>query len=232
MKYLMCNLKSHKNLEDILKYKNTLNKLNSRNKEFVLFPPSIYLPFFYNVDYKIGSQNISKYISGSHTGEILATQLASLKVSYVLINHCETLENSKDCVLKIQNALKSKIKVVLCIGRNITPEDDIIANLQTQITEIFAELSLSEKENIILAFEPCYVVNKQTTLPPKEILFVIENIKNYVLNKYNIKIPVIYGGGITLDNIDALLKFDIIDGFLLGSSGINPENLLKISVKF
>ena len=108
LKYLISNLKSNKNLPEIIEYKKKIEKISLQNKIFILFPPSIYLPFFYDAKYDIGSQNISIYESGSHTGEILASQLASLHVSYTLINHCEVKETIESCILKIKMLIHLK----------------------------------------------------------------------------------------------------------------------------
>lgn len=228
----MCNLKSNKTLSEIIAYKKQLKNINQTNKTFVLFPSSIYLPFFYNANYAIGSQNISIYGSGNHTGEILATQLSSLNVSYCLINHCETEETVKDCILKIKNATLENIKVVYCVGKNIKQSLGVKEELKKQIQSVFDYLTKEEQENILIAYEPFWAINQTDTLPPEEIEDTIINIKRYVMLKYNLNIKVLYGGSINLENIDKLLNIDILDGYLIGNSGINPENMVKMSVKF
>ncbi len=229
MKYLMCNLKSNKTLKEILEYKKAIASINQKNIEFVLFPSSIYLSFFYDTNYQIGAQNISIYNEGSYTGEIFASQLAHLKVSYVLINHCEVKESIESCILKIQNATKEKIRIVFCIGKEIKSID--IFQLQNQIKEIFNKLNRAEMENIILAYEPCWAINSQNTLNPLEIENVCEEIKKFVKYEYNINCPFLYGGSINKENFHNLLKIDKLDGYLIGNCAINPENILCIADK-
>lgn len=226
----MCNLKSNKTLKEILKYKAQIKDICLENKEFVLFPSTIYLSFFYDTNYKIGSQNISKYESGNHTGEILASQLKSLKISYVLINHCETEETKESCIEKIRNATKEQIKVVLCIGKQTNEMD--FNTLKKQILEIFTELKNEERKNCIIAYEPCWAINQNDIVDIEELEHILIQIKDLIKTKYNIKPEIIYGGSINEINIDKLIKIDILDGYLIGSCGNMPENIVKIAAKF
>ena len=229
----MCNLKSNKTLTEILEYKKTLKNLNiNTEKEFVLFPSSIYLSFFYDSKYKIGSQNISKYFSGSHTGEILASQLKSLNISYVIVNHCENYETIESSIAKIKNATKENIKVVFCIGREISFQNDFLEKLYKQIGLVFKELTEEEKDNIIIAYEPCWAINKNETEDPEEIFKIVFNLKKYLKDGFNKENSIIYGGSVNINNYQNLLKIDILDGFLLGNGAIDPENVLKIAVNF
>jgi triosephosphate isomerase len=226
----MCNLKSNKTLEEILNYKKNLKNVDLNNKELVLFPSLVYLPFFYSEKYKIGSQNISKYNTGSHTGEVLAYQLASLKVNYVLINHCEMEENEESIIKKIKNAYQYRIKVVLCFGKKTSSNKDIaIEELKIEIKNIFSSLTIEEIDNIIVAFEPFWTVNTTTTIDLSDLTEIAKNIKQFIKNEYNCHLPFIYGGGITQENFQNILKLDIIDGFLIGNSAINPENVIKMA---
>lgn len=229
LKYLMCNLKSNKTLKEILAYKKELANLKKENLELVLFPTSIYLPFFYDAPYKIGSQNISTYESGSHTGEVLASQLKSIKVSYVLVNHFEMKEKFDNIISKIKNATKENIRVVLCVGeKNRQTMDETIVEVKKEIKKIFTKLTPKERENIILAYEPCWAINEKYDINTKVIDNIVEKLKQEVNKSYHVTLPILYGGGITTNNIKELAKLDNIDGYLLGNCAINPKNICKV----
>lgn len=223
----MCNLKSNKNLKEMLEYKKQLKDLNFSNCEFILFPSFVYLSLFYDAKFLLGSQNISKYKEGSHTGEVLASQLKSLKVSYTLINHTETHEKHKNIIKKIQNATLEKIKVVLCFGEK-SENQDAIPLLKNDLKEIFNQLEKKEQLNIILAYEPSYAINRECTVNIEKIGKVINEIKDYIYENYTIVIEIIYGGSINPINILDIAKIDKIDGFLLGNCANNPKNIEKI----
>lgn len=230
LKYLMCNLKSNKTLKEMLEYKKNLPNLEAyQNIEFVLFPTCVYLSFFYDVSYKMGSQNLSVYETGPFTGEILANQLKSLKVSYILVNHFESKDTLKEVVIKVQNAVKYKMKVVLCIGeKKRQTMDETLIELKKEIHSIFSSLTQLEKENIILAYEPCWTINKQDIINTNVINNIAYKIKNEIKQKYDCTLPILYGGGINTKNIKELTKVDNIDGYLLGNCANNPENICKV----
>ncbi len=225
----MCNLKSNKDLKEILEYKKKIQNITNELVEFVLFPSDIYLGFFYNANFKIGCQNVSVYQSGSHTGEILAHQLASLKISYCLLNHAEANDTIENVTKKIHNACKENLKVVLCLGEENENEDayDIITK---ELDSIFSKLKKAEQEKIIIAYEPKWSIQSHM----KEIKIInetIDNLKKYIHTKYDLTLPVLYGGGINTENVDKLIKSKKIDGFLIGSCANNPENILEILKK-
>lgn len=229
----MINLKSNKTLKEIIAYKKVLENLNLEKKEVVLYPSSIYLPFFYEVPYKLGSQNVSIYEYGSHTGEILATQLFTLHVRYVLLNHAETKDTLENVIKRIKNASKENLRVVLCIGEEEKKESQmVLTEVTKKIADIFINLTFYEQNNIILAYEPIWAINKENTLDPEELELRIKRIKEHLTNTYHLSTPVLYGGSINTTNIDSLLKIDIIDGYLIGNCAKNPENILEIAEKF
>lgn len=225
----MCNLKSNKTLKEILEYKKEIANLNKEDLELVLFPTSIYLPFFYDAPYKIGSQNVSIYKTGSHTGEILANQLKSIKVSYVLINHFEAKETKENVIVKIKNATKENIRMVLCVGeKNRQTMDETIVEVKKEIKKIFSKLTQEERENIILAYEPCWAINESYEINPKVIDNIASKLKSEINTSYNTNLSILYGGGITTKNIKELAKLDNIDGYLLGNCANNPKNICKV----
>lgn len=229
LKYLMCNLKSNKTLKEILEYKKSLTNLKKEEIEFVLFPSDIYLSFFYDVSYKIGGQNVSIYDSGSHTGEILANQLKSIKVSYVLVNHYDRQETLENIITKIKNATKELIQVVLCVGeKSRQTMDESIQEIKKEVRKIYEALTQKERENIILAYEPCWAINNKYTVNTKVINNIVEKIKIEVFKLYNITPSILYGGGIDTKNIKDLAKYNNIDGYLVGNCANNPENVCKI----
>lgn len=229
LKYLMCNLKSNKTLKEILAYKHSLQQLKREDIEFVLFPTSLYLSFFYDVPYKIGSQNISVYKEGSYTGEVLARQLKSLKVSYVFINHFEANEKQKEVIEKIKRATEEHIKVVLCIGeKEKQTMDETIVELKKELKKILSKLTKEELNNILFAYEPFWMINTTNIIKPEVISNIVKNLKKELEKAYQILPIFLYGGGINNTNIQDLVKIENIDGYLLGNCANNPDNVLNI----
>ncbi len=229
----MINLKTNKNVNEILEYKKKLKEFLAEQIEMVVFPSSPFLAFFYDAPYKIGSQNLSIYENGAHTGEILAKDIASLKVSYCLLNHAETKDTIENIKVKIKNATKAKIKVVLCIGTTEEKsEEKITQEIINFLTLIVAPLKKQEQENILLAYEPPSLIGKTETIPPEKLAKICQTTKEYIKNNFHLDTPFLYGGGITPENCKILTKIDKLDGFLIGNSANNPENIRQILVNF
>lgn len=214
----------------MLEFKKQLDKMTFPNIHFVLFPSFLYLSLFYEASYQIGSQNLSKYSEGTHTGEVLASQLKSLKVTYTLINHAETHEKQKNIIRKIKNATKEGIKVVLCFGEK-SEKQDAEKLLTNDLRMIFDALNYYEQKNIILAYEPTYAIGSSNIIKPEKLESIIKTIKSLIYNQYGFSIEVIYGGSLNADNIINITNLDSIDGFLLGNSANNPSNIEKIIEK-
>ena len=72
---------------------------------------------------EIGAQNCHDQESyGAFTGSVNCTMLKNVGAKYVIIGHSENRqagETDKLINLKIKSALKSKLKVIFCIGETL-----------------------------------------------------------------------------------------------------------------
>ena len=50
-------------------------------------------------------------------------------------------------------------------------------------------------------------------------------IKKLMQDYYQINSKVIFGGNINIDNINSLAKLNVLDGFIICSAILNPENI-------
>ena len=77
---------------------------------------------------------------------------------------------------------------------------------------------------MILAYEPVWSIG--TGIIPKEQ--EIEEVGNYVKERFNNDVTLIYGGSVDKSNIDELLNVKNIDGFLVGRASLEPLNFFEI----
>lgn len=208
------NLKTHFNYKEILKYEKKLRKYNC-----IVLPSSCYLSVFQNGKYFLGSQDISEYNDSYKTGEITASQLKSLNVSYSLIGHIERRkynnESNETIINKITNCINNDIIPLYCIGS----ESDNIDELKDQI-----DLYLNNfKETLYLIYEPINNIGKKE-IDILKISSNINKIKNYINTKTN-NYKLIYGGGINKDNVKTLINNVNIDGIILSTSSFNMNNI-------
>ena len=219
MKKVLVNLKMYQtSKEEVEKYINDL-----KGENVILFPSFIYLEKYIENGFTCGAQNISTNCVGAYTSEISVKSLKDLNVKYVLIGHSEVRKNfnekEEDINLKIKKALEYGLTPVLCVGETLEEYN----NQKTK--EVIKEKLIKDLDNIkgkvIISYEPIWAIGTGK-IPKKE---EIENIVKYIKTLTHQK--VLYGGSVSLDNIENLNQTDV-DGFLIGKAGLDVSCLKKI----
>lgn len=220
------NNKSNLTKEEFIEYQKQLLSIQSSSSEIILCPTSTYLALYNLNNIKLGAQNVSKDEIGAHTGEIAATQLASLNVKYCIVGHSERRqelkESSEDTNKKIKNLFSKKITPILCVGE--TKEEKELGKTTSLIKEqlmiAIKDLSEDEKNNIIIAYEPIWSIGTGLIPTIEDIEEVLSLIKGILPNA-----KCLYGGSANDENIDYLKTSNLIDGYLLGGLSLKPEKL-------
>lgn len=231
MKYLACNFKNKLTKDEIITYEKNLKDLPLGPTKLILIPSYVYLSFFSNEKYDLGSQDISSFNETTLTGEITAEQLHSIGVSYCLVGHSERRklkqEINIDFIGKINHAKEQDLNIIYCIGETLEDKEkgNTYMVLEKQISEVLNNVEL---KNIIIAYEPVWAIGTGITPTTKEINETIEFIKDIIDEKYECPIKVLYGGSVNLDNIAELNKIKTLDGFLVGGASLDPENVKKM----
>ena len=198
--------------------------------EVVLCVP--YTDLFYSLlavqetNIKIGAQNMHFEEKGAYTGEISGKMLKSIGVQYVIIGHSERrqyfAETDETVNKKIKAAFLNNLKPIVCVGETLEQREagiqyDIITE---QTKKALDGLTEDQVANTIIAYEPIWAIDSDTIPTNKEIEETTEFIKGIFPNNI-----VLYGGGVTSDNIYELSQIKTVDGFLLGRLGNNINEL-------
>lgn len=232
-KLIVGNIKMNMKFGEISNYLNHFKTI--KNKNVVVCPSYIYIPYFLNYDFSVGSQNVCAYEDGGYTGEVSAKQLSSIGVKYTIIGHSERRiklnESNIEINKKIKKALDSKLKVIFCIGETLEEnklmKKDIV--LKRQIRDSFFDIS--DLSNVIIAYEPVWSIGTNKVPDEEEILYTVKYIKELIKTMYKTDIKVLYGGSINEKNIEKFKNIKEIDGFLIGSASINPLKFIEIIEK-
>lgn len=230
MKYLICNLKAKKTLPEMLTFCNTLKNIKLNNIKLIIAPSNPYFLLFKEENINLCAQDISLYDAKMLTGDLTLKTLKSLNVKYTLIGHSERIEyyneNSDTILTKIKNALKNNLKVIYLIGETKEELDNNTKYyiLEKKITYILNDIPKSEFKNIIIAYEPFYLINGGP-LNIKTITETINFIKNIIKEYYQHEMDLVFGGGITTENIKQFKNIKNLDGFIVSSSIENPVNI-------
>lgn len=226
------NLKTNmlvKNISDYLKIIN--EKID--NKNVVICPSNIYIPYFLRQKYSVGIQNIFSKSKGTYTGEVTPLQAASMGIEYAIIGHSDRRihlkETDEDINKKILECLKYNLKVILCVGE--TNEDKkmlrIINVLKKQISS--ALRNVENFENIYIAYEPVWSIGTNIIPDNRDIKEVVDYIKDIVKKQFKYDdIKVLYGGSVNKNNISKIKEVENLSGLLIGGSAENPNDFIKI----
>lgn len=228
-KYIMINLKSSLLLEDVDEYLKKINNLFII-ENLVFFPSNIYIPYFLSTKYEIGIQNIANKNDKNLTGQITAKQAKSIGLKYAIIGHSDLKEEDEIINQKIKEAIKNKLKIVLCIGETLE-ERQMLKTYDVLYKQIKNRLRGIEKDDItdiFIAYEPILSVGTNILLKKDEISSTIEIIRKIFIQNYDTMPIILYGGSVNKNNINELNKIGNVDGFLIGSAAYDAEELEKI----
>ncbi len=224
---IVLNQKCNFTKSEFLSYQEKLSTLNTSH-DLILCPSTCYLPLFEIPEISLGAQDVGINEFGSYTGDVIAKQLKSLGVSYCIVGHSERRkyhgENNAVIAEKIKKLLQVKIVPILCIGE--TKEERLQGKVLDKIQkdlEVLDSLTESEKEEIIIAYEPIWAIGTGNIPSVLEIDSALSMIKKICPNS-----TVLYGGSVSEENIRELKASQYIEGYLLGGISLNPEKLQEL----
>lgn len=241
---LIANLKAHFDLQEIkvwMVYILASDVLTSPALNFCIAPPSLFIEELQSM---IGSselknppeiiaQNISSFKEGAETGEVSASQLKGI-ASGAIIGHSERRDLFKedDIVIfeKINRALETKLRVVLCVGGKsinvLTQQKEVAEQLKSAIVGINSLTSHS----LTVAYEPVFAVGAgEENIPTEDFLTTQLTSIRTILSDYGLESKVLYGGSVNETNCREILDYGF-DGLLVGSAGLDPKSLQAIGI--
>ena len=237
--YFIANWKMYGTLSSI----NALDKVIkfSKSKEInkgrlIYCPPntliSSFSKKFKNCQIGIGGQNCHESENyGPYTGSVNSRMLKSTGAHFVLIGHSENRakgENDKLINLKVQSALKAKLKVIFCIGETLIEKRKKKTRLILSKQIKIGLNNIKNKSKIFIAYEPVWSIGTGIVPNSKDLFETIRFIKS----KFKDKTPkVLYGGSVNPQNIQNLKKINNIDGFLIGGASHNVNKFIDIVKK-
>lgn len=219
-KLLVANWKQNKNLKEVkdwlAEFKILVDDTAIENVDVVICPPDPYLNVVneFTEDYGwifTGSQDISEYDQGSHTGEVGVLQLKDF-VDFVIVGHSERSETRKQVIKKVEMCVSNKLIPIICFEK---PE------------------FLTEFEDISAYFlwEDPATISKGGEFKPKSLNEIKDGISDIIKN-YSVGKGLLYGGSINKDNASGLGKIKNLSGGVSGSASLDAQHFYKIIKSF
>ena len=209
--------------------------------EIVLAPPAPYIGALApgnRSNVQFAGQDVSATPGGAETGEVTASILRGLGVSYVIVGHSERrVAGDTDHVVleKVRHALAHGLTPILCVGERTRDADaTYLTFLRTQIANVFAALPPKERAHIVIAYEPVWAIGHSAVdaIGPADltemVLYIRKVLSEYLPGKTSQKARVLYGGSVEEGNARDLAEGTGIDGFLIGHASTDPVSFTKI----
>lgn len=248
------NWKMNKVKADIDSFFTTFNaNLNQNaNKEIIIFPPACYLDYVkakINASprssmLKLGIQNISTEVSGAYTGQISAQQAVDCGCDYVMVGNSEVRQylgvTNNDCNKQIALALANNMKVIYCIGENLSEYEagQSETALNTQLSAVVDNFNNDSsedhltKKDILIAYEPLWAIGTGKTCSSEKAQDQSTLIRNIIATLYSFapaqETTILYGGSLKPANAAEYLAKPDINGGLIGGASLNPTNFASL----
>jgi triosephosphate isomerase len=176
----------------------------------------------------LGAQNCHWEDDGPYTGEISPKMLRGL-VEFVLVGHSERREAGEtddQIALKVAAVARNGMVPVLLVG-----EDDhseyALRQVEARLRHDVSLVDLSQ-QGVVVVYEPTWAIGKDQTAPADRIRRSVAHLKG-VLGELGAADPkMIYGGSVDEDNVDELVRIDVLDGVGVGRASLEAERFLAI----
>lgn len=219
--------------------------LCDNNHDYVIAPPFTHLcdlRQFIPKGLKLAAQNCHEQLSGAYTGEVSASMLKDLGVSYVILGHSERREmNFRENMLiskKIKTALSQELKIVYCCGesKELREEGLHLEHIINQLEEDLGDGLEDGLNNIIIAYEPVWAIGSGNSATPLQAQEMHSHIRQWIGENYGAEyketVKILYGGSVKGSIAEELAKQPDIDGALVGGASLNIQEFICIGQIF
>ncbi|MGQ0667739.1 MAG: triose-phosphate isomerase [Nitrospiraceae bacterium] len=216
----------------------------SPSVEFVVAPPftaleSVRAALGPASPIQLAAQNLFWEDHGAYTGEISALMLRDLGCRYVILGHSErrTIFGEQDAEIqkKVRAALKHGLRPILCVGESLAQRESgqtdtvLTQQLQGSLTGLGSQALAS----VTIAYEPVWAIGTGKSATPDQAVAAHRTIRAFIARTGSATTAettrILYGGSVTPQNIESLLKSDEIDGALIGGACLQIDSFGRIS---
>jgi triosephosphate isomerase len=230
-RYLIANWKMNIPPEGIASYLDAVKDMNA-----VIAPPFVYLKDVAARFTNAAAQNCADQKSGAFTGEISADMLRDCGARFVIIGHSErrTIYGEDDALIarKLAMVIDAGLTPILCVGENEQQREGghAVTFCADQLCAA-AIPQLANANEVIVAYEPIWAIGTGRNATGAMVAEIVGAIRD-ALERFwpsGLATPILYGGSVTPDNVNDLIKHGRIDGFLVGGASLDSKKFLALS---
>ena len=214
--------------------------------EVVLCPPFPYLELVTDMadesNFNAGAQNCSQFNDGAYTGEVSASMLAGMGVTFCIVGHSERRkyfhETSEVIAEKVNRLIEQEIIPVVCCGEVLEERQAgrHFEVVEAQIKEALFHLPKEKFEHVVIAYEPVWAIGTGKTATAAQAEEIHACIRKVVADKFGAQVAddmtILYGGSCKPSNAKELFAEKDIDGGLIGGAALKAEDFIGIATSF
>ena len=189
---------------------------------------------------KLGAQNCFYELKGAYTGAISAPMIKSVGCQYSLIGHSERRklfsETDGDINHVVERVQEAGIVPILCIGET-KEEYELGLNEEIctlQLCKDLKGLTPEQVSKIVIAYEPVWAIGTGLSATPEIAQSVHFAIRKWLRRIYGDDVAemvrIQYGGSVTPETVDELMRCPDIDGALVGGASLVAKSFARIAM--
>jgi triosephosphate isomerase len=180
----------------------------------------------------LGAENVYYEESGAYTGEISPSMLKEVGVKYVIIGHSERrqyfAETDETVNKKVKKILEHDMIPIMCCGETLEQREAgiTIEHIRIQVKKGLRDLSASDAEKVIIAYEPIWAIGTgktATSNQAQEVCHAIRTVLGEIFGDTAEKMRIMYGGSVNGKNAAELFAMADIDGGLVGGASLKAD---------
>ncbi|MFN0029300.1 MAG: triose-phosphate isomerase [Acidimicrobiales bacterium] len=186
----------------------------------------------------LGAQNCHWEPKGAFTGEVSASMLAKLNVSYVIVGHSERRElfgeTNEQVARKVGAVLANEMTPIVCCGETLEEREagGTDAKVLGQIDAALAGLAPDVVARLVVAYEPIWAIGTGRTASSEDAQAVCGAIRRRIGETFGEAaadgLRIQYGGSVKGENAAELMAQPDIDGALVGGASLEAESFTHI----
>ena len=218
--------------------------------DVVICPPFPYLASLANL---AGAQNSSKNkaqiavgaqdtssndIGSAQTGDVNASMIESVGAQYVIVGHSERRamgDTSSIISKKIQQALKTQMKIVICFGeKERDAEGGYLEVVKSQLKDVLVNIGRKQFQQVILAYEPVWAVGRPSNEADSAynvhqmVVYIRKCLREMFDATVSSMMPILYGGSANPNNAEDIIYNGEVDGLLVGRASWQADTFTAL----
>ena len=161
----------------------------------------------------LAAQSVSAYPQGSYTGSTPAAWLRGL-ATYTLLGHRERRryfhETVQDVARQVYESLAEDLQPIICFDAEL-------------LTAQTAAMAVEELGHLLWAYTPDTPTTLEMARNAADITTILSKIAQKTDNR-----PVLYGGGVTVDNGGSLWRIAGLHGLMLGKGCLDATTFARL----